>query len=261
MAWKRLLAAVAVVGAASSAWAGEPKVDVGVAASLLDPSSAASLSGGLRGVLLDALPDPLAEDDSHWGGQRMAAHGVVWHGVRPEVTKTLRNDGRWWKVKATADHPADTLVVDLRDLRQPEPGKTTFTLFVSFDARVEYEHQTWERGVRLNGGRVEARMRLNLTLACEATAKLETKGKLLPEAVFGLRTTEAHLGYDHFEVDHILGVGGELAKILGDAARAGVEPWRPSLERKLLEKADAAVVMAANVKEVRLSVEKLLKGE
>ena len=40
-----------------------------------------------------------------------------------------------------------------------------------------------------------------------------------------------------------------------------MEQWRPSLERNLLEKADAAIVKAGDTQEVRLSVEKLLKGE
>lgn len=265
MARKRVLAAVAAACLVSGARADGPTLNVGAAASLFDPSSTAALSGGLRGVLLDALPDPLAEDHSHWGGQRLVAHGLVWHDhglhLHPEVTKTLRNDGRWWKIKATADHLPDTLVVDLRDLRQPEPGKTTFNLFVSFDTRVEYEHQNWDRGLRLNSGSVEARMRVKLTLACEATFKVESNGKLLPDAVFRLHVTDAHLGYDNFEVEHVLGVGGDLAKLIGDAAKTGVDQWRPSLERKLLEKADAAIIKAGDTKEIRLSVGKLLKGD
>ncbi len=266
MAWKRVLAAVAAAAClVAGARADAPKLNVGAAASLFDPSSTAALSGGLRGVLLDALPNPLAEDDNHWGGQRPVAHGLVWHGhglhLHPEVTKTLRNDGRWWKIKATTDHLPETLVVDLSDLRQPEPGKTTFNLFVSFDARVEYEHQDWDRGLRLSSGRVEARMRVKLRLACEATFQVESQGKLLPDAVFRLRVTDAHLGYDDFEVEHVLGVGGDLAKLIGDAAKTCVDQWCPSLERTLLERADAAIVKAADTKEIRLGVGKLLKGE
>ena len=258
MSWKQVLA-VAAVSVTSAAHADSP-----IAVTAPDASATAALSANLRGVLLDALPDPLTEDDSHWGGQRLVAHGVEWHGhglhFHPDVTKTPRNDGRWWKVKATADHLPDTLVLDVRDVRQPQPGQTQFTAFLSFDARVDYDQQNWDRGLRIYAGSVEARMRLKLTLACEMTAKLETKG-LLPEAVFRLRVTEAKLGYDDFEVRHVFGVGGDLAKLIGDAAKAAVEQWRPSLERRLLEKADAAIVKAADTKEIRLSVEKLLKGE
>ena len=91
--------------------------------------------------------------------------------------------------------------------------------------------------------------------------KLEPNGTLLPDAVFRLRATEAKLGFDHFQLEHVAGVGGELAKLIGEAVQAGLEEWRPSLERELLDKADAAIVKAADTKEMRLSVMKLLKGQ
>jgi hypothetical protein len=265
MAWKQVLSAALLACLIPAAQAGAPKLDAGAAASLLDASSTAALAGNLRAVLLDAMPHPLVEDDSHWGGQRLVVDGLTWRArglrVKAEVRKALRNDGKWWKVKASGARLPDTLIVDLRDVRQIEPGKTTFTAFVSFDARVEYDQQNWDRGVRLYSGSVEAKLRLNLAVRCEATTKLEPNGTFLPDAVFRLRVTEAKLGYDHFEVDHIAGVGGELAKLIGDAARDGVEQWHPSLERNLLQKADAAIVKAGDTKEVRLSVMKLLKPE
>lgn len=265
MTWKPVLAAAVLTSLVPAAPAAPPKLDAGAAAALLDPSSTAALAGSLRGALIEMAPDPLVEDDSHWGGQRMVADGIKWHGrglhVHPEIIKAPKNDGRWWKVRVGAERLPDTLVVDLRDVRPAGPGVTTFTAFVSFDARADYDRQTWDRGVRLYSGSVVARMRLNLTLRCEATTKLEPNGTPLPDAVFRLRVTDAALGYDHFEVDHIAGVGGDLAKLIGEAARDGVEQWRPSLERNLLRKADAAIVKAGDTKEVRLSVLKVLKGE
>lgn len=228
-----------------------------------DPARAA-LAGSLRDLLMDVMPDPLVEA-SHWGGQRLSPSGVVWHGrglqLRPEITKKLRNDGRWWKVKTTADRLPETLVVDVRDLRYDEPGKTTFTVAVSFDARAEYDQENWDNGMRLYSGSAVARLHLNLTLRCEATTKLVATGAVLPDAVFRLRVTEARLGYDHFEVDHIAGVGGKMARLIGEAAKDGVEYWRPSLERRLLEKADAAIVKAGDTREVRLGLGQLVKGE
>jgi hypothetical protein len=255
--WKRALAVTAAFGClAPGARAGALK---------LDPSITAVVADNLRDILVEAMPDPLVEEHSHWGGQRLVVHGLEWHGkglrLRLEVTKTLRNDGRWWRVKVSAVRPADTLTVALRDVRATAPGLTTFTAFVSLDARVEYDQQNWDRGLRVYSGSAEARMRLNLTLRCEATIKLEPNGTLLPDAVFRLRVAEANLGYDHFEVDHVAGVGGDLAKIIGEAAKAGVEQWRPSLERNLIQKADAAIVKAGDTKEVRVSVLKLLKAK
>jgi hypothetical protein len=255
--WKRALAMTAAFGCLVPALRAD--------AAKLDLAATAGVADNLRAILIEAMPDPLVEEHSHWGGQRLVAHGLDWHGkglhLRPEVEKVPRNDGRWWRVKASAVRLPDTLIVTLRDVHSTAPGLTTFTAFVSFEARVEYDHQNWDRGVRLYGGSAAARMRLNLTLHCEATTKLEPNGTLLPDAVFRLRVTQADLSYDHFEVDHVNGVGGDLAKIIGEAAKAGVEQWRPSLERNLIQKADAAIVKAGDTKEVRLSVLNLLKAK
>jgi hypothetical protein len=232
----------------------------GAALNLLGSNTTAALAGNLRGYLLQALPDPLLEDRQHWGRQKPVRE-VKWRGqglhVHAEVQEVPRNDGHWWKVLVTASNPADTLVLDLRDVQQPEPGRLTFTTFVSFDTHVEYDRQNWQEGRRLYSGSVRARMRVKLTMRCEATGRLEGKG-LLPEAVVRLRVVQADLGYDNFVVEHIAGVGGELAKILGDAARSGVRQWHPSLERNLLARANEAIAKAGDTKEVRIGLASLL---
>jgi hypothetical protein len=227
----------------------------------LGGGSVDALAGSLRGVLLKAMPTPLYEDASHWGGQRPVRE-VHWRGkglhAHPEPVDVPRNDGRWWRVRVTADRPADTLVLDLREVRQPEAGRMTFTAFLSLDAHVEFERQTWRAGTRLYAGSTRARLRLRLTLRCEATGRIETAGGLLPEAVFRLRVQEAQAGYDNFVVEHIGGVGGEAAKLLGEAAHRNLERWRPTMERDLLARIDAAIVKAGDTREVRLTLSKLI---
>jgi hypothetical protein len=133
----------------------------------------------------------------------------------------------------------------------------TFTAFISFDTHVEFDRQVWHSGRRTYSGSIRARLRVRLTLRCEATAQLDPGGGLLPDAVFRLRVLQAESGYDNFVVEHILGVGGEAAKLLGDAARGSVKQWRPSMEKDLLAKANAALVKAGDTKEVRVSLTKL----
>jgi hypothetical protein len=270
MTWRQAATAVMAAGCVlTAARAGggappRPKIDASALPALLDTESTAALAGNLRALLIQALPDPLYEDDRHWGGREWVAHGVTWRGkglrVRPEFTKTLRNDGRWWKMRVTADDLRDSLVIDLRDFSTPEAGRVTFTTFLALDAHVDYDQENWDDGVRLYAGSVRARLRAKLTLRCEATAKLEPGGSLLPDAVFRLHATAADLHYDNLVVEHAAGVGGELAKLLGDAAVGGVEQWRPSAERRLLEQIDAALVKAADTKEVRVSLMRLLKA-
>src|SRR5262249_52741564 len=104
-----------------------------------------------------------------------------------------------------------------------------------------------------------ARVRVHLTLYCEVSSRIEKSATFVPDVVFRGRVLRADLRYDHFVVEHVAGVGGDLAKLIGSAAQDGLHRWRPSLERRLLEKANAAIVKAGDTKEVRISLAKLLQ--
>jgi hypothetical protein len=227
----------------------------------LGGGSVDALAGSLRGVIIKAMPTPLFEDTRNWNMQKPVTE-IKWRGkglqAHPEKVEVMKNDGRWWKVRVTADRMPDTLVFDLRDARQVEPGRMTFTAFISFDTHVEFDRQVWHSGTRTYSGNIRARLRVRLTLHCEATARLDGSGGLLPDAVFRLRVLQAESGYDNFVVEHIAGMGGEAAKVLGDAAKVSVKKWRPTMERELLLRADAAIVQAGDTKEVRVSLSKLL---
>jgi hypothetical protein len=224
----------------------------------LGGDTTSELATSLRSLLVEAMPVPLFEDASHWGKQKSVARGLKWTGpdVHPEIQKSEKNDGRWWKVKVTADRPHETFALALGDLAKPEPGRMTFTVAITMPTQVELERQTWKAGVRLYSGSTRARLRVKLLLRCEAVTKLQNKG-LLPEAVFRLRVLQAESGYDNLVVEHIAGVGGEAAKALGDTLLGILHQVHPSLERKLLAKADAAIVKAGDTKEVRLGLTSL----
>jgi hypothetical protein len=96
-------------------------------------------------------------------------------------------------------------------------------------------------------------------LQCEANMRLDPGAALLPEAVFRLRVVQSQLSYDNFVTEHIAGIGGDMADVLGDAVRNGMKKWHPSLERDLLAKANASIEKAADTKEVRVSLVDLLK--
>jgi hypothetical protein len=249
--------------AAPSQAPAKPAKPIGVSnvLAVLGGGSVDALAGALRGFVIKSLPAPVYEDLHHWGLQKPVPE-IKWRGkgihVHPEKRVVLKNDGRWWKVRVTADRLPDTLVFDLRDARPLEPGRMTFTTFVSFDTHVEYERQTWHDGRRTYSGSIRARLRVRLTLHCEATGRLDGNGGLLPDAVFRLRVLHAESGYDNLVVEHIAGLGGEAAKLLGDAARGSIKQWRPSMERELLARLDAAIVKAGDTKDVRVSLSKLL---
>jgi hypothetical protein len=229
------------------------------------PSQAAdSLAAGLRGLMLQFIPSPLHQDTKHWGMQKEVER-IKWMGqglkVHPEKVKELKNHGAWSKVVVLTPMLPQTLVCQVRNLVQPEPGRMTFILFLAFDTSIDYERQKWENGVRLWSGSVRAKMKVNLTLDCEVQSRLETTAGLLPDMVFRLRVARSDLHYDDLSITHIPGIGGELAQMLGEAIHSTVKKLKPSLERKLLDKGNAAIVKAADSKEVRISLMKILGGK
>ena len=224
-----------------------------------------ALAGSLRGYLVRNLPTPLYEKTKNWSHTIPVANGVKWRGqgfgVHPEIMHARKNNGVWRKVRVTAENPADTLVFDIRDLALVDAGTMTFQVFVSFDARVDYEQQNWRSGIRTYAGSAEAHLRMKLLLDFQATAALEAGKSILPDAIFRLHVTHAELSYDNLRVQHIAGIGGEGAKILGDALKGSLHDWRPSLEAELLAKADSAIVKAGDTKEIRVSLSRLFSAE
>jgi hypothetical protein len=228
-----------------------------------DEAKPSPLAGPLRELLVRNMPTPLYEGSPGWGHTANVATGIEWAGkglhVRPRVKKEDRNDGTWRKVRITAEDLPRSTVLEVRNIQHPEPGRTTFEVFMAFDARVDYEQQKWMAGVRLYSGSARARFRLLLTLQCELLTRLEWKGSLSPDAVFRLRVVQSNLGYSNLVVEHIAGVGGDTAKLIGEAIQRGIRRWRPSVERNLLAKANAAIERTADTKELRLGLGSLLK--
>jgi len=235
---KRWLLCVILWSASSSAFA---------QADLDSPEQLANL---FRSLLMPNVPDPLYEKSSRWGQQRKAP-----------LTKKLRNDGKWRKMSATMHDPAKTLKIGVRDIKVPEEGRTTFEVWVTFRANLNFEQQIWENGIRLYSGSTRGHCTVVTRMLCEVSTRFEKGTKLVPDAVFRMRVLEATLAIAGLEVDHILGFGGDGARILGDALIEFVKDIKPDLERDLLEKGTRAIVKAGDTKEIRISLEKLIKGE
>lgn len=239
------------------------KFDAAAALSTLTGHSPEALAGSLRGFLVDNLQPLLYESWPGWG-KTVPVKRTEWHGqglnVRPEVRIKQRKDGTWQHIRFTADNLADTLIVDIRDLKA-EPGRITFQVFLAFDANIYHLVQKWKKGLKLYDGHTQARLRVKVLLACEASCRLESSGSLLPDAVVRFRVARSDVGYDNLVFEHVGGLGGEAAQLLGDAIHNGIEKLHPDLEANLLGKANAAIVKAADTKEVRVSLLKLLKKD
>jgi hypothetical protein len=229
----------------------------------LPPEAVKELSRTFRNILAGSLPNPLFEGNHNWGHTAMVMHSVKWHrrGLRlqPEVTKSPRNDGVWQKVRLQARNPEKSLVFEFRDLKNPAADKITFNACLAFDAGVDFERQVWESGIRLYSGSLRARMRVQLTLQAELQIRMELKNAIVPDFVVRLHAIKSDLGYDNLVVEHVAGIGGTGARVLGDALHGLLRRLKPSLERDLIAKGNAAIVKAMDAREVRLSLSNLFK--
>src|SRR5262249_24967016 len=101
--------------------------------------------------------------------------------------------------------------------------------------------------------------RSHLHIDCQAVARREGSAICMPDLVLSIRATRAAVGYDNLVVEHAAGMGGDAARLLGEGVRKGLHELRPGLEASWLAKADAAVVRAAQSREVRLNLGKLVQ--
>lgn len=223
-----------------------------------DPTEVRALEKAARDLLVKHLPDPLVVSDQNWGRQKEVTVGGR---LRGSPVKEPRNDGTWRRFTVRAPNP-QAVAVGITEASYPEPGKTALTVMVGLDVDFTVEQQVWRHGVRLYSGETRGRCRAALALKVEVTTRTEkAPGTVFPDVVLRARATDAQLFYDNLVVEHTAGVGGDAARVLGDAALHVVRQARPDLERDLLAKANAAVVKAADTRDVRLSFEALLAGK
>ena len=173
--------------------------------------------------------------------------------------RDVKNDGHWQKMHFHAKEPAKTLTLAVSNVRVPEVGKTLFDAHSGLDTKIVYEQQMWAAGKRLYAGQTDARCRAELRCVVELTDKVEFKpGSLLPAITFRVRVVEADLSYKDLVCEHTLGLKGDAAKLVGKTLLELLKKIRPNTEKDLLAKANAAIVKAADTKEVRVELDKLL---
>ncbi len=230
-----------------------------------DAPTADELVKVMRTFVLAALPTPLADNADGWGKQKEVTVGLKWEKdgilLKPSAKKGIRNDGTWRRVRVDADNPEKSLDVIVRNVKKPSPGVMTFDMVLSLNVKIKFEQQKWVAGERIYSGETRAKCQPHLALQCESITKAVKTNSFLPDITFRLRVLKADLSYDHLVVEHTAGVGGDLAEILGKAAIDTVNQLKPSLQRKMLEKANQAVVKAGDTKEIKLGLGKLLDGK
>jgi hypothetical protein len=249
MIFRRPVASLLILAAAAAVSAQPPPTD----------DSLATLAAALKPLIAESLPAVLYEKGTNWDHQELAPNGVRWHGVHPEVMKTLKNDGKWTRLRATTQDLPRTLAINITDFKNVDADTQTFKVYVAFQVGVEYEQQNWDLGVRMWSGSVRARLQLKLALDCENVIRIDRQKALFPDIVFRLRVVKAEVSYDNLVVEHLNGIGGSAARLMGEALRSTLRQWKPSIERNLLARAEAAIVKAADTREVRIGLGGLVK--
>ena len=217
----------------------------------------------MRPHLIAAIDGKTYEHAKSWGRTAMAPHALRWHGLRPEIQKTPQNDGHWRKVRVSPRELKNNLDFRVSNLQSLGEDKQSFQIVVGFLATVEYEHQLWESGLRLYSGSTRARMRIDLTMDVENTMRMEPSksGSFVPDIVVRLKATKAKLKTRDLVVEHTAGVGGSAARLIGEAIEGIIHEFRPDLETRLQDRAAAALVKAADTREVRIGLGSLLGGK
>src|ERR1700692_884127 len=93
--------------------------------------SLATLAAALKPLIAESLPAVLYEKRTNWDHQELAPNGVRWHGVRPEVIKTLKNDGKWTRLRATAQDLPRTLAINITDFKTVDADTQAFKVYAA----------------------------------------------------------------------------------------------------------------------------------
>jgi hypothetical protein len=230
-----------------------------------DPVEAEALTEVLQDLLKKNLPDPVTRSNHNWGHQKAVTSKVIHRdGLRfwSEEVQEMKNDGTWRRADVRITDP-NKIALAVTELTHPEDGKMLATVSaVAERVDLHFEQQIWKTGMRLYGGETRGHCRGALVLKAEITTKTDfKKGLFFPTVTLKVQVTKAELYYEKLVIDHTAGLDGDAAKAIGDVAIQIVKAIKPNLEKDLLEKADAAIVKAAQKKELTLTLDKLMAGK
>ena len=220
----------------------------------LPTSSLKDMSKLLKDVVVATLPPVVRHEDSKNWGQQASVPRM--QGLK--MVRVMRNHGNWQRWQAFTGPLAKQLELTIHDLRIVDGERFKCRLSLALPTTAEYEQQTWQNGLRLFSSSARARLRVKLDLALETSIKLDNKGEILPDVLIDFKVADAKVSYDNFVLESVLGVGGDAARLAGEAGRVALKRWLPSVERHALEKGREAILKAGKNREFRINLAKLL---
>jgi len=224
---------------------------------------AIALTRILTDLLRRHLPDPLAQASENWGKQR-EVHGTRrrirdWR-IVSEPYQEIRNDGLWRRLTLRVPRK-DQLRVGIQNIEFPRRGCLRGRVLTVADrVDLQLEQQQWCNGLRLYACDTRAHCKVGLTLRAEVSSRQEHPiDAFLPKYVLKIHILEARLDYTDVVVDHILGLDGKAARVVGDGIREVVSRFKPDFEEQLRRKAETAVIRVMENRELCIALDEWLR--
>jgi len=178
----------------------------------------------LRTLALTEMPHSY-EDDDDWGRTKEFTTGlhVSRDGLKIETRRKRRqlNHGLWQRYRVKlAD--AERFMLDVRDVRPGEDGKTAFTIEISAPLKLHVRRSRWRRGVQLWSVSADANASVRLRLDCQARLELDAS-ESAPAVVLTPEVDAAEIRMTRFELTGVSKARGPVASELGDLLREYLE--------------------------------------
>ena len=205
------------------------------------PAKPASLSSTLPPEIIEQVTREQARDSFQWLATKASKHVPrtisgddnwgntqrVWAGVKMRMDglklRTHRRfreleQGRWIKYEVTLpDVPPVIRITEASPITDRATGEQSWNITSSIVTPLEFTAriQRWNLGVRLFSVTINgrARIRLNSSVAVSFRANY---GEIPPGLVVVPHVSKAELVMEHFEVDQISKIGGEVAEQWGE---------------------------------------------
>lgn len=200
----------------------------------------AALSGVVRDAIVREIGGMKAEFSDGWGHQARVWTGktkVVFQGIKSKVEKIYDtvNDGQWKKGWARLENARNEFDFQVRNFRKT-PGfkEIKFQIYVRAYMRAGGQVRAYKNGIKLYDVDGSGRARVHLTI--DMKVYLSNKGTRI-----NWEAENVDFKYSDVVVDKVGVLGGESARLLGDAVKKAITQWFPQKERDAIAKAKNAV--------------------
>lgn len=220
------------------------------------------LEGGFSGAVRRGLQTKLAalgrtEWSESWGHTAETWAGktkVEFQGIKSKVVKIMErvNDGEW--KKAWVEPQARSFDINFSNFRKSS-GKpeVTFHFDASCQMRGQAEYRKYKAGAQLLS--VTGKGRATLHVHVDMRVYLFEKGTKV-----GWETTGVDLKITDVVAEKVGAVGGEAARVLGNAFKAAADKWLPEQQREATAGAKRAIGDALkDNQEIRSDIAKLIR--